>query len=123
LYNNVLVREATSETTSKQEGTFDWTFAWQELRREQGVDTKSVVSDARFVYCCMYNSLFKRAQLSLLHQFGRAETVAVNCHHVYKVCTFTATRYNISLTINNGDLSEELVRDETAIQYKYLVVL
>ena len=53
MYNNVLVREATSETTSKQEGAFDWTFAWQELRREQGVDTKSVVSDARFVYCCI----------------------------------------------------------------------
>ena len=36
---------------SKQEDVSDWTFAWQELRREQGVDMISVMSDARFVSC------------------------------------------------------------------------
>ncbi|CAB4009819.1 kinesin unc-104, partial [Paramuricea clavata] len=41
------VRAATSEMISKQEDVSDWTFAWQELRREQGVDMISVMSDAR----------------------------------------------------------------------------
>jgi hypothetical protein len=45
---NILVRAASSETTTKQDGVFDWTFAWQELRREQGVDEMPVKSDARF---------------------------------------------------------------------------
>ena len=36
-------------TTLKQDGIFDWSFALQELRREQGVDTMSSASDARFV--------------------------------------------------------------------------
>jgi hypothetical protein len=51
LYVNLLVRAATSEIISKQEDVSDWTFAWQELRREQGVDMISVMSDARFVSC------------------------------------------------------------------------
>ena len=42
------MRAASSETTTKQDGVFDWTFAWQELRREQGVDEMPVKSDARF---------------------------------------------------------------------------
>ena len=51
MYVNLLVRAATSEMISKQEDVSDWTFAWQELRREQGVDMISVMSDARFVSC------------------------------------------------------------------------
>lgn len=34
------------ELASKQDGVFDWSFAAQELRREQGLD---LLSNARFV--------------------------------------------------------------------------